>query len=130
MDFERFLLMENATNKGRQEMLRLGIAVMFLVGIIIFLTMGGGEVSYSLVVAAIIGGYMALNIGAKPTFEDYSSTFEVFLLDYSGDLRGKKINVLFVEKLRDIVKFDGPESLKRQIAADVEKTRQILKQEK
>ncbi|PKN85542.1 MAG: riboflavin biosynthesis protein RibF [Deltaproteobacteria bacterium HGW-Deltaproteobacteria-1] len=69
----------------------------------------------------------ALNIGAKPTFEDYTSTFEVFLLDYEGDLRGGKINVLFVEKLRDIVKFDGPESLKRQIAADVEKTKEILK---
>jgi riboflavin kinase/FMN adenylyltransferase len=69
----------------------------------------------------------ALNIGAKPTFEDYTSTFEVFLLDYAGDLRGKKINVLFVEKLRDIVKFDGPESLKRQIAADVKKTQEILK---
>ena len=65
MDFERFLLMENATDKGRQEMLRLGIAVMFLVGIIIYLTMAGGEISYSLVVAAIIGGYMALNIGAN-----------------------------------------------------------------
>lgn len=37
------------------------------------------------------------------------------------------MNVLFVEKLRDIVKFDDPESLKRQIAADVEKTREILK---
>lgn len=69
----------------------------------------------------------ALNIGAKPTFEDYTSTLEVFLLDYEGDLRGKKLNVLFVEKLRDIVKFDGPESLKRQIAADVEKTKEILK---
>jgi len=69
----------------------------------------------------------ALNIGAKPTFEDYTSTFEVFLLDYTGNLRGEKINVLFVEKLRDIVKFDGPESLKRQIAADVEKTKEILK---
>ena len=69
----------------------------------------------------------ALNIGAKPTFEDYTSTFEVFLLDYAGDLRGKKINVFFVEKLRDIVKFDGPESLTRQIAADVEKTKTILK---
>ena len=68
----------------------------------------------------------ALNIGAKPTFEDYTSTFEVFLLDYKGNLRGEKINVLFVEKLRDIVKFDGPESLKRQIAADVEKTKEIL----
>jgi riboflavin kinase/FMN adenylyltransferase len=71
----------------------------------------------------------ALNIGAKPTFDDYTSTFEVFVLDYTGNLRGQKINVLFVEKLRDIVKFDGPESLKRQIAADVEQTRQILKQE-
>ena len=30
------------------------------------------------------------------------------------------------EKLRDIVKFDGPEPLKRQIAEDVEKTRSIL----
>ena len=69
----------------------------------------------------------ALNIGAKPTFEDYTSTVEVFLLDYADNLRGKKINVLFVEKLRDIVKFDGPESLKRQIAADVEKTKEILK---
>jgi len=70
----------------------------------------------------------ALNIGAKPTFGDYTSTFEVFLMDFAGDLRGQKINVLFVEKLRDIVKFDGPESLKRQIAADVEKTKQILGQ--
>ena len=69
----------------------------------------------------------ALNLGAKPTFEDYSSTFEVFLLDFTGDLRGKKINVLFVEKLREIVKFDSPESLKRQITLDVEKARQILK---
>jgi len=69
----------------------------------------------------------ALNIGAKPTFEDYTSTMEVFLLDYEGDLRGKILNVLFVEKLRDIVKFDGPESLKRQIAADVENTKEILK---
>jgi riboflavin kinase / FMN adenylyltransferase len=72
----------------------------------------------------------ALNIGVKPTFEDYTSTFEVFLLDYAGDLRGAKINVLFVEKLRDIVKFDGPESLKRQIAADVEKAKQILNENK
>lgn len=71
----------------------------------------------------------ALNIGAKPTFEDYTSTFEVFLLDYAGNLRGEKINVLFVEKLRDIVKFDSPESLKRQIAEDVEQTKEILKKE-
>jgi riboflavin kinase/FMN adenylyltransferase len=68
----------------------------------------------------------ALNIGAKPTFADYTFTFEAYLLDYSGDLRGKRLNVLFVEKLRDIVKFDNIEALKKQIAADVKKARAIL----
>jgi len=68
----------------------------------------------------------ALNIGEKPTFADYTFTFEVHLLDFSGDLRGKRLNTEFVEKLRDIIKFDSPEKLKKQIAADVEKTKSIL----
>ncbi len=68
----------------------------------------------------------ALNIGEKPTFADYTFTFEVHLLDFSSDLRGKRLNTEFVEKLRDIIKFDTPEMLKKQIAADVEKTRSIL----
>jgi riboflavin kinase/FMN adenylyltransferase len=68
----------------------------------------------------------ALNIGGKPTFADYTFTFEVHLLDFSGDLRGKRLNTEFVEKLRDIIKFDSPEKLKIQIAADVEKARSIL----
>lgn len=71
--------------------------------------------------------YMAaLNIGTKPTFADDTNTFEAYLLDFTGDIRGKKINILFVEKLRDIIKFDSPETLKKQIAADVEKARTIL----
>ena len=71
--------------------------------------------------------YMAaLNIGEKPTFADYTFTFEVHILDFSGDLRGKRLNTEFVEKLRDIIKFDSPEMLKNQIAADVEKARLIL----
>jgi riboflavin kinase/FMN adenylyltransferase len=71
--------------------------------------------------------YMAaLNIGEKPTFADYTFTFEVHLLAFSGDLRGKRLNTEFVEKLRDIIKFDSPEMLKKQIAADVENARSIL----
>ena len=68
----------------------------------------------------------ALNIGEKPTFADYTFTFEAHLLDFAGDVRGKKINILFVEKLRDIIKFDSPETLRKHIAADVEKVREIL----
>ncbi|ESP62464.1 Riboflavin kinase / FMN adenylyltransferase [Smithella sp. ME-1] len=71
--------------------------------------------------------YMAaLNIGEKPTFDDYTFTFEVYLLDFSGDLRGKRLNTEFVEKIRDIIKFDSPEKLKKQIAADVDKVRSML----
>jgi riboflavin kinase/FMN adenylyltransferase len=71
--------------------------------------------------------YMAaLSIGEKPTFADYTFTFEAHLLDFSGDLRGKRLNTGFVEKLRDIIKFDSRETLKKQIAADVEKVRTIL----
>jgi riboflavin kinase/FMN adenylyltransferase len=69
----------------------------------------------------------ALNIGEKPTFADYTFTFEVHLLDFSGELRGKRLNTMFVEKLRDIIKFDSPEKLKKQIAADVEKARSLLR---
>jgi riboflavin kinase / FMN adenylyltransferase len=68
----------------------------------------------------------ALNIGPKPTFADYTFTFEAYLLDFSGDVRRKRINILFVEKLRDIIKFDSPATLTRQIALDVERTRAIL----
>lgn len=68
----------------------------------------------------------ALNIGEKPTFADYTFTFEAHLLDFSGDLRGKRLDIHFVEKLRDIIKFDSPEKLKKQIAADIEKTRTVL----
>jgi riboflavin kinase / FMN adenylyltransferase len=68
----------------------------------------------------------ALNIGEKPTFDDYTFTFEVHLLDFSGDLRGKRLNTEFVEKIREIIKFDSPEMLKKQIAADVEEARSIL----
>jgi PiT family inorganic phosphate transporter len=65
MELEKLLELEQATNRGRREMFRLGTALLFLVGIILYITMRGGEVSLSLVVAAMIGGYMALNIGAN-----------------------------------------------------------------
>ena len=65
MELEKLMMLEHASNKGRKEMFRLGTALLFLVGIILFVSMRGGEVNYSLVVAAMIGGYMALNIGAN-----------------------------------------------------------------
>jgi inorganic phosphate transporter, PiT family len=64
MELKELMELEQATSKGRREMFRLGTALLFLVGIIMYTTMRG-EVSFSLVIAAMIGGYMALNIGAN-----------------------------------------------------------------
>lgn len=65
MDFERFVMVGSTGERNRREMVRVGAVLLFLVGIVLFLTSRNGQVHFSLVVAAMIGGYMALNIGAN-----------------------------------------------------------------
>ncbi len=65
MDFERFVMTGRSGQRSRREMVRVGAVLLFLVGIVLFLTTRGGQIHMSLVVAAMIGGYMALNIGAN-----------------------------------------------------------------
>ncbi len=64
MKLENLNDIERATLPARQELLRLGAAMLFIIGIIFFI---GVEMdgSYMLVIAAMMGGYMALNIGAN-----------------------------------------------------------------
>ncbi len=60
--------LEKAALGGRKEMLRFSVALFFIIGIILFtsgMQNGTGAISVELVVAAVIGGYMALNIGAN-----------------------------------------------------------------
>jgi PiT family inorganic phosphate transporter len=64
MELESIKDIEQATWVNRRELFRLGVAVLFIVGIILYLG-SRGEVSHMLIVAGIIGGYMALNIGAN-----------------------------------------------------------------
>ena len=39
-------------------------------------------------------------------------------MDFSDDVYGKNITVYFIKKMRDIVKFDSPNDLKRQLDKD------------
>jgi riboflavin kinase / FMN adenylyltransferase len=68
----------------------------------------------------------ALSVGYRPTFEDTQLRVEAYLLDFDGDLYWQRLEVSFVERLRDEVKYDSPEELAAQIALDVEETRRIL----
>lgn len=67
------------------------------------------------------------NVGTRPTVtRGKHVTLEVHLLDYSGDLYGKRLNVRFHEKIRDEKKFDGLDMLKAQIAKDSKLAREYF----
>ena len=59
--------LENALMVNRGELFRFGSAILFIVGIMLFTVTreGTGTHATLLVIAAMIGGYMALNIGAN-----------------------------------------------------------------
>lgn len=69
----------------------------------------------------------AVNIGFRPTVtEDGEALLEAHILDFDEDLYGKTIEIIFRRKIREEVKFDGLEALKRQIGADVRRVRELL----
>lgn len=63
------------------------------------------------------------SIGTKPTFAGKLRTLEAFLDGFHGNLYGDDLEVAFVDRLRGILVFDGPDALARQIARDVEQAR-------
>jgi len=67
LEFKDVKRIDNAILKGRGESLRLGIAMIFIVAIMLVTgtTVIGIENGFLLVAAAMIGGYMAMNIGAN-----------------------------------------------------------------
>ncbi|MGA0805162.1 MAG: bifunctional riboflavin kinase/FAD synthetase [Pseudohongiellaceae bacterium] len=67
------------------------------------------------------------NLGFKPTVSEQPlPSLEVHLLDFSGDLYGRYLQVQFLHKLRDEEKFSGIDALKRQIAQDLLQARHAL----
>jgi riboflavin kinase/FMN adenylyltransferase len=69
----------------------------------------------------------AISIGTNPTFHGTSRRVEAYALDRTDlDLYGRRITLDFVARLRGMVAFDGIEPLLAQMAADVEKCRELL----
>ncbi len=69
-----------------------------------------------------------MNLGRRPTLRHAvpELRLEVHLLDFSAELYGQEIEVVFVEKLREEKKFHSLNELKAQIASDIERARQLL----
>ncbi|HET6781670.1 MAG TPA: riboflavin kinase, partial [bacterium] len=72
------------------------------------------------------GSQAAISVGTRPTFGPGELLIEAHLIDVSVDLYGAEIDLQFVERLRDELKFASIEELIRQMHADVEQARVIL----
>ena len=71
----------------------------------------------------------AVNIGYRPTItEDGSALLEAHILDFDENLYDKTIEIIFRKKVREELKFDGLDALKKQMTADVEQVREIFSQ--
>ena len=66
------------------------------------------------------------NMGTRPTVGGQNPVLEVHILEFSGNLYGKKITVEFLKKVRDEKKFDGLEALKEQIFKDISSAKEYF----
>jgi riboflavin kinase/FMN adenylyltransferase len=61
-----------------------------------------------------------LNIGTRPTFNKNADnrSIEVNIFDFSDDIYGEEVTLIFIDKIRDEQKFDGIEKLVEQLKKD------------
>jgi len=69
----------------------------------------------------------AVSIGTNPHYGGTERRIEPFLLDYSGDLYGKRLVVELWQRLREEAVFETEEELIEQIGRDVEATRAAVR---
>jgi riboflavin kinase/FMN adenylyltransferase len=78
---------------------------------------------YGIYAGAALGRRAAVSIGTNPHYGGTERRIEPFLLDFDGDLYGKRLLVEVWERLRDEAAFDSEEALVAQIGRDVDATR-------
>ncbi len=67
------------------------------------------------------------NIGRRPTvYEDYATTVETYVLDFSANVYGEKVRLFFFKRLREERKFPSVMALTEQIGKDIEATREYF----
>lgn len=70
----------------------------------------------------------AVSLGPNPTFGEGQRKVEAYLLGFSGDLYGEAIELDFLARLREIVRFDSVDELVAQMNRDVAVTKAIVEQ--
>ena len=67
------------------------------------------------------------NVGVRPTIDSSAEPIlEVHLFDFSGDIYGRNVSVIFRKKIRDERKFEGLQELKAAIHQDFSQAREFF----
>lgn len=66
------------------------------------------------------------NVGYRPTFGNNKLVIETHIFNFNEDIYKKRIEVEFVDRVRDEQKFNGPQALVEQIKKDVDRVNVIL----
>ena len=66
------------------------------------------------------------SVGTRPSIDGRRMLLEVHLLDFRGDIYGRHIEVEFLRRLRDQIRFSSLEALSEQIARDVAVAREYF----
>lgn len=69
------------------------------------------------------------NIGMRPTVDGHHITVEPWLLDFSEDLYGKALTLMFMNYLRPEKKFDSLDDLQAEIQKNAAETRKIFEKQ-
>jgi riboflavin kinase/FMN adenylyltransferase len=66
------------------------------------------------------------NIGSRPTFENQDFAVETHLLDAAPDLYGRDLEIEFLARLRQELRFESTQALVEQVRRDVERAREFF----
>ena len=66
------------------------------------------------------------NLGVRPTVNGHQQVLEVHLFDFNESLYGERLEVFFVRKLRDEIKFSSFDALTAQIQMDIIAAREFI----
>jgi riboflavin kinase/FMN adenylyltransferase len=82
---------------------------------------------YGIYAGAALGHRAAVSIGTNPHYGGTERRIEPYLLDFDGDLYGKRLVVEVWQRLRDEAVFGSEEALLAQIGRDVDATRAAVR---
>jgi riboflavin kinase / FMN adenylyltransferase len=82
---------------------------------------------FGIYAGSALGHRAAVSVGTNPHYGGTERRIEPYLLDFEGDLYGRRLLVELWERLRDEAVFASEEELVAQIGRDVEATRRAIR---